>query len=482
MMLIEILIQFAEVPEWPSTVCGECLATVNNFSDFRDNVRDNQTIIAQKYGSSVTDLEIESVDNASPELDSMGVVETPSNRRVTRNSSEPSKAPTKAPREDINGSDFTVTVRTKRKADESEDRQPRRPLKRRKETQLSDKLVDQERNASKAVWLENRTKVVEERNRLDVHMIAMDLFTCDLCDASRSASYMDHLDHYRKVHKMRGYILCCMKKHLTSKAAYDHIKLHLDKDAFRCDECGKCFVSSKLLSAHKKVHMPDELCPYKCTECGKTFAILTTYKTHILAHAGDEARIHKCAQCPKSFKTVRNLIEHVQRLHEKVKQYVCSQCGISVKDKHNLAQHYRAKHDPTRTKEPCNICGLLVLEVDKHKRRKHMLQPVDQVFGCDQCDKKFKFQKNVQEHKRRCHSDNGEETPCPICGKLLKRKVYLDRHILSHSGVKPYVCYFCSYAATTTGNRVKHMKCRHPHKYDAYKASKYQPIIIKEVV
>jgi len=44
---------------------------------------------------------------------------------------------------------------------------------------------------------------------------------------------------------------------------------------------------------------------------------------------------------------------------------------------------------------------------------------------------------------------------CPECGKCLRRKFDLKKHLLSHSNVRPYACAFCpkSYTRKTHLNR-----------------------------
>lgn len=44
---------------------------------------------------------------------------------------------------------------------------------------------------------------------------------------------------------------------------------------------------------------------------------------------------------------------------------------------------------------------------------------------------------------------------CPECGKCLRRKFDLKKHMLSHSSVRPYACVYCpkSYTRKTHLNR-----------------------------
>lgn len=53
---------------------------------------------------------------------------------------------------------------------------------------------------------------------------------------------------------------------------------------------------------------------------------------------------------------------------------------------------------------------------------------------------------------------------CPICSKVFqgaKRKYRLDRHMLVHWGVKPFICPKCPYRATQQGNLNRHIRKLH---------------------
>ncbi|XP_071528442.1 uncharacterized protein [Panulirus ornatus] len=52
--------------------------------------------------------------------------------------------------------------------------------------------------------------------------------------------------------------------------------------------------------------------------------------------------------------------------------------------------------------------------------------------------------------------------PCNICGKLFNRAYNLKKHLLTHTGERPFTCMFCPYRAALKGNVTKHMQARHP--------------------
>lgn len=79
---------------------------------------------------------------------------------------------------------------------------------------------------------------------------------------------------------------------------------------------------------------------------------------------------------------------------------------------------------------------------------------------CPLCNKLFPNPAEYTLHLKQ-HTDG---TKCLVCGKVLSSANSLDRHLLVHSGEKPFECQHCGKAFTTNGNMNRHMKKRkHPN-------------------
>ncbi|XP_041923253.1 ras-responsive element-binding protein 1 isoform X2 [Alosa sapidissima] len=80
-------------------------------------------------------------------------------------------------------------------------------------------------------------------------------------------------------------------------------------------------------------------------------------------------------------------------------------------------------------------------------------------FICPLCDKDCLTQHQLTTHIRQHNQDNGAtDHSCSICGKSLSSASSLDRHMLVHSGERPYKCSVCGQTFTTNGNMHRHMK------------------------
>ncbi|CAN8184373.1 unnamed protein product [Coccothraustes coccothraustes] len=80
-------------------------------------------------------------------------------------------------------------------------------------------------------------------------------------------------------------------------------------------------------------------------------------------------------------------------------------------------------------------------------------------YTCPLCEKICTTQHQLTMHIRQHNTDTGgTDHSCSICGKSLSSASSLDRHMLVHSGERPYKCSVCGQSFTTNGNMHRHMK------------------------
>ena len=75
---------------------------------------------------------------------------------------------------------------------------------------------------------------------------------------------------------------------------------------FPCVLCSQVFENIVLLKAHTKRDHKD-LAKFKCEICGKTFVSPNSHQAHVRLHEGDG---YKCITCGKMFSKIRALQDH----------------------------------------------------------------------------------------------------------------------------------------------------------------------------
>ncbi|XP_073827942.1 zinc finger protein pebbled [Musca autumnalis] len=91
----------------------------------------------------------------------------------------------------------------------------------------------------------------------------------------------------------------------------------------------------------------------------------------------------------------------------------------------------------------------------------------DMKYVCPICDVVSATPHQFTNHIR-CHnytSGNTENFTCRICSKVLSSASSLDRHVLVHTGERPFNCKYCHLTFTTNGNMHRHMRTHKQHQH-----------------
>ncbi|KRT85237.1 zinc finger protein, partial [Oryctes borbonicus] len=185
-----------------------------------------------------------------------------------------------------------------------------------------------------------------------------------------------------------------------------HRRRHLGDLRYSCDKCNKAFPAMYQLTAHKLIHMDEYL--HLCDICNKRFKQKYNLEKHKQIH--NEDRPYKCDICTISFKQLQGLKHHTLR-HSKRKPYVCEYCGKSFIDAGSMSRH-----------------KIVHIEEKKH--------------ACSICGRKFCALSQLKEHENKTHIDHRPHC-CSRCGRGFKTNGALKKHMLIHTGEKPYSCNIC---------------------------------------
>ncbi|XP_055529162.1 transcription factor grauzone-like [Wyeomyia smithii] len=266
--------------------------------------------------------------------------------------------------------------------------------------------------------------------------------SCDLCSAPIDNFKMLRA-HFLSVHNEIPYLNCCGKKLYKRFQMVQHLQLHLDPAAFRCDICNKNFASKRVLREHQVAfHESSE------TRRIKSKRILKPRKQRQEGEppTTDELVLQhyklSCDLCEASIDDFRELREHFESVHNEEPYLMC--CDKKLYKKYRMVQHLQLHLDPSAFQ--CNICGKNYNSkkiLREHEKEIHVnpkpIKTVNRV-QCETCKKEFDTEGLLKAHQRKSHS----LIKCPQCFKDLVPGS-LWKHLLSiHGNASQYVCEICA--------------------------------------
>ncbi|CAG9783270.1 unnamed protein product [Diatraea saccharalis] len=235
-----------------------------------------------------------------------------------------------------------------------------------------------------------------------------------------------------------------------------------------CNECGGLFKSKCKMRVHwKKVHMYESLF---CPLCKRSFKSYKAYNLHMKKQSKacltaskisiegiGKSRMFHCKKCQYSSKRIKDLTTHLV-VHTGERPFVCKICSLGCSQQSSLQDHMERKHQIYNVITTCQYCGKLLK--GRSKIYKHMLTHKLDYVQCDLCKKVLKTKKTLIEHLRR-HSGIKSYT-CDQCAKTFCALSELCNHrrVIHEKGKHIYPCDICGYKAYSTSVLKRH-KARH---------------------
>lgn len=219
-----------------------------------------------------------------------------------------------------------------------------------------------------------------------------------------------------------------------------HIRMHTEDthSKFQCVLCDYETPHIEELKNHLK-KCSDRAPRFTCTICKKGFNVRTWYLEHANYHTGDKPFV--CEICGKAFIYSRYLSAHRSTQHkfngEEKKLHHCTLCDKVYQHRNSLAIHMNTH---TGNGAVCDICGKLLSS--KEKLKFHMrIHSGYKPFKCTYCEKAF-IKKTILVEHIRIHT--GEKPyRCEYCHKCFSQRSSMVTHVRGHTGERPHVCHFC---------------------------------------
>ncbi|GAA6234202.1 zinc finger protein 708-like [Lates japonicus] len=307
------------------------------------------------------------------------------------------------------------------------------------------------------------------RSRLKTHEVihsGVKPHRCDLCPKAYMRT--NDLEHHKKIAHVEGAaepqrpssLLCdfCGKEFKSRSQLAIHFQTHTGERPHLCDICGRKFGRQYQLKRHKilvHANRPDSEedppldAPFSCGICGKRLKSEALLAAHSRIHTGDKP--HRCGICLRSFQRATCLKQHHLRVHLKVKA--------------NDAPHAagRRKSAAPAKMFPCPTCSK-VFRFKSLLASHSMIHSEVRPYACDFCSRSFRRLSHLKRHREVVHA-NGARPPqsfvCHICGKDKKCRSQLARHVIIHTGERPFACDLCAARFNRRGNLQQHRKRMH---------------------
>ncbi|CAG00066.1 unnamed protein product, partial [Tetraodon nigroviridis] len=381
-----------------------------------------------------------------------------------------------------------------------------RHLKKHELFKLTGKLFRYRNSASSVTSEQSALPSAETDHNKDPKVIHQRKLQCTVCKMALSS--VKELIQHRKTHSKKGKLQCpdCNQEFPYPVYLRRHLESHRKKE----NKLSQIQAPTKM----KPQHLPDKSPPeqekqdeeqLQCSLCKEVYVDLAEIRKHFLTHVSGLS----CPFCQQNFTDRRYLVRHMVR-HTGYTPYSCAHCG-----KHFYREIYYRLHSvrcvsapiitkvksQKRTTYPCSYCPRVFTKKD-HQKNHHRGHEANTLHLCTKCDQFFGNNK-YKSHMKKCMNikPNPESSPsqsdldkgspessqqplnkpvpnsatkvilqCEHCDQTFRFKSLLMRHLVSHTGLQPYVCVRCGERFKSQSICAQHeSSCQHVSKVEESK-------------
>ncbi|KAM9332401.1 zinc finger Y-chromosomal protein-like [Pholidichthys leucotaenia] len=314
------------------------------------------------------------------------------------------------------------------------------------------------------------------RSRLKTHEVihsGVKPHRCDLCPKAYMRT--NDLEHHRKVVHANGVaepprpssLLCdlCGKEFKCQSQLAIHFQTHTGDRPHLCDICGRKFARQYQLKRHKILVHANQTngeaeatpnCLFSCDVCGKQLKSESLLAAHTRIHTADKP--YRCGVCQRGFQSSTSLRQHHIRQHLRVRE-----APRFITHRKTTTTSVKVATERTEKSFPCSVCSK-AFKFRSLLANHELIHSDVRPFSCDFCSRSFRRHTHLKRHREVVHA-NGARQPqsfvCHICGKDKKCRSQLARHVIIHTGERPFACDLCPARFNRSGNLQQHRKRMH---------------------